>query len=187
MVNVPDSGVPLLTGVPQRVLPDWYRFFKALARVAGDALPAGDYTAADVLAKLLTVDGTGSGLDADTVDGLHAENGTYTPTVTATSGTITSVTGAQGAYLKVGRFYACVFSFTIADNGTGSGFQQVTLPAVVDVSIVPTAGTELSAGNSVVGATVGGSSTLTMYNSGGGYPGGTGKIIAGFCFFRAAS
>lgn len=35
-------------------------------------LNAATYTAADVLAKLLTVDGTGTGLDADTVDGQHA-------------------------------------------------------------------------------------------------------------------
>ncbi|HWQ76862.1 MAG TPA: hypothetical protein VN441_16265 [Syntrophomonas sp.] len=35
-------------------------------------LAAHGYTAADVLAKLLTVDGSGSGLDADTVDGNHA-------------------------------------------------------------------------------------------------------------------
>ena len=32
------------------------------------------YTAADVLAKLKTVDGSGSGLDADLLDGLHASN-----------------------------------------------------------------------------------------------------------------
>lgn len=36
------------------------------------ALPAANYTAADALAKLKTVDGSGSGLDADTVDGQHA-------------------------------------------------------------------------------------------------------------------
>jgi hypothetical protein len=35
-------------------------------------LNAATYTAADVLAKLLTVDGTGSGLDADLLDGQHA-------------------------------------------------------------------------------------------------------------------
>ncbi|KQM21945.1 hypothetical protein [Novosphingobium sp. Leaf2] len=35
-------------------------------------LPAAAYTAADVLAKLLTVDGTGSGLDADLLDGHDA-------------------------------------------------------------------------------------------------------------------
>lgn len=36
--------------------------------VASAALPAASYTAADVLAKIKTVDGSGSGLDADTVD-----------------------------------------------------------------------------------------------------------------------
>jgi hypothetical protein len=35
-------------------------------------LNAAAYTAGDVLAKLLTVDGAGTGLDADRVDGLHA-------------------------------------------------------------------------------------------------------------------
>lgn len=35
-------------------------------------LNAASYTAADVLAKLLTVDGSGSGLDADTLDGINA-------------------------------------------------------------------------------------------------------------------
>ena len=36
---------------------------------ADAALPAADYTAADVLTKLKTVDGSGSGLDADLLDG----------------------------------------------------------------------------------------------------------------------
>ena len=36
---------------------------------ADNALPAADYTAADVLTKLKTVDGAGSGLDADLLDG----------------------------------------------------------------------------------------------------------------------
>jgi hypothetical protein len=35
-------------------------------------LNSSAYTAADVLTKIKTVDGSGSGLDADTVDGLHA-------------------------------------------------------------------------------------------------------------------
>lgn len=37
-------------------------------------LASSSYTAADVKAKLLTVDGSGSGLDADTVDGVHASS-----------------------------------------------------------------------------------------------------------------
>ena len=35
-------------------------------------LPSASYTAADVLAKLLTVDGSGSGLDADLLDGMSS-------------------------------------------------------------------------------------------------------------------
>lgn len=38
---------------------------------AADFLLVANYTAADVLAKLLTVDGAGSGLDADLLDGQH--------------------------------------------------------------------------------------------------------------------
>ncbi len=41
----------------------------AAARTLAGALASASYTAADVLAKLLTVDGGGSGLDADTLQG----------------------------------------------------------------------------------------------------------------------
>jgi hypothetical protein len=56
--------------------PDNWRFIMDLASGI-DAqfaakLNAAAYTAADVLAKLLTVDGSGSGLDADLLDGQHA-------------------------------------------------------------------------------------------------------------------
>lgn len=44
----------------------------AATTTAGNALPAATYTAADILAKLLGVDGTGSGLDADKLDGKEA-------------------------------------------------------------------------------------------------------------------
>lgn len=44
-----------------------------------DALLASAYNANDVLTKLKTVDGSGSGLDADTVDGIH--NGSLTAKV----------------------------------------------------------------------------------------------------------
>lgn len=42
------------------------------ALTALGALPSSSYTASDVLAKLLTVDGAGSGVDADLLDGQHA-------------------------------------------------------------------------------------------------------------------
>ena len=50
----------------------------ALTQTSADAryLLKSAYTAADVLAKIKTVDGSGSGLDADTLDGVH--NGSVT-------------------------------------------------------------------------------------------------------------
>lgn len=45
---------------------------KALSNTVATKLNASGYTAADVLAKLLTVDGSGSGIDADKLDGLDA-------------------------------------------------------------------------------------------------------------------
>ena len=44
----------------------------AQGTLADAALPSLSYTAADVLTKIKTVDGTGSGLDADTIDGQEA-------------------------------------------------------------------------------------------------------------------
>lgn len=41
---------------------------------AGTALQPSDYTAEDVLDKIKTKDGEGSGLDADTLDGVHYQN-----------------------------------------------------------------------------------------------------------------
>lgn len=54
---------------------------------AGDvgAVPSGSYTAADVRAKLLTVDGAGSGIDADLLDGQH---GTFYRDLANATGTI---------------------------------------------------------------------------------------------------
>ena len=43
-------------------------------------LPSTSYTASDVLAKLLTVDGIGSGLDADLLDGLSSNSTLPIPT-----------------------------------------------------------------------------------------------------------
>jgi hypothetical protein len=56
--------------------PDNWRFIMDLASGIDTQfaakLNAATYTAADVLAKLLTVDGAGTGLDADLLDGQHA-------------------------------------------------------------------------------------------------------------------
>ena len=53
------------------------------------------------------------------------EEGTWTPVVTSTTGTLTSVTGQAGAYTKIGRIVTVTGFFQITTNGTGSGSLSV--------------------------------------------------------------
>lgn len=58
--------------------------FTNIATAVNTKLDTSTYTAADVLTKLLTVDGTGTGLDADKVDGFNistASSGTDANTI----------------------------------------------------------------------------------------------------------
>ena len=45
--------------------------FTNLNNALGDKLNSNDFTASNILTLIKTVDGTGSGLDADTLDGLQ--------------------------------------------------------------------------------------------------------------------
>ena len=56
--------------------------------------------------------------DANTLD--DYEEGTYTPTVTPTSGAITSYT-STGYYVKTGKQVTCWFNVKITNVGTGTG------------------------------------------------------------------
>ncbi|HVJ24862.1 MAG TPA: hypothetical protein VM756_13095, partial [Burkholderiales bacterium] len=74
--------------------------FTPAAHTHGNADLTG-YTAADVLAKLLTVDGAGSGIDADLLDGLSSAafattrtSGTWTPADTSGAGLALTVYAA---------------------------------------------------------------------------------------------
>jgi len=59
-------------------------------------LLSSQYTASDILAKLKTVDGSGSGLDADTVDGVH--NGSLTAKILAAEGDNRSISTKPSDY-----------------------------------------------------------------------------------------
>jgi hypothetical protein len=61
-------------------------------------LNASDYTAADVLTKIKTVDGSGSGLDADTLDGVQASG--FITTSTAQPSQIAIRNGSPTIYLR---------------------------------------------------------------------------------------
>jgi hypothetical protein len=55
------------------------------------------------------------------------EEGTFTPTITSASGTLTSYTGTI-TYVKTGTSVVLNIDFTITNYGTGSGVINVTLP-----------------------------------------------------------
>lgn len=55
------------------------------------------------------------------------EEGTFTPTVTSSGGTLTSST-ATGRYTKIGNMVSVAVSISITNHGTGTGELRVTLP-----------------------------------------------------------
>jgi len=104
--------------------------FTALNTAVATGQTSASYTAADVLAKLITVDGSGSGLDADLLDGLNsatantastivardASGNFAAATITATSfsGTFNGVAGITSGSITG------ITDLAIADGGTGS-------------------------------------------------------------------
>ena len=90
-------------------------------------LDASGYTAADILSKLLTVDGTGSTLDADLLDGQHAAAFAAASHAHA----IANVTGLQAALdakLASASFTAAaVLALLLTVDGPGSGLDADTL------------------------------------------------------------
>jgi hypothetical protein len=63
------------------------------------------------------------------------EEGTYTPTVAATSGTITSYTSTAG-YTRIGRSVTVAANLTITDKGTGAATLTISLPFTANGSFI---------------------------------------------------
>jgi hypothetical protein len=107
----------------------------ALNELDTEKLAASSYTAADVLSKLLTVDGSGSGLDADTLDGISSA-GFY-----QTGGTDVSV----------------------ADGGTGRSSTVAYAPIVGGVTTTAAEQSVVSAGTAGQLLTSAGASAIPVY------------------------
>jgi hypothetical protein len=115
--------------------------------------------------------------DANTLD--DYEEGTWTPTVTSGTGSITTVT-TGGQYRKIGSLVVAQFQYTITNNGTGA--------SSITVAGLPFAGTANTSAGAIREIAIAGvtgscylsSSTnllLATYNN--GYPGGTSWNIVG--------
>lgn len=116
-----DSDSPLLARPALKTTVDQVNAI----RDNGEPLLKSTYTASDILTKVKTVDGAASGLDADLVDGAHADT-----TATANSVAKRTATGQVKAVAAVNSDEAVVLSqYTAADvltkiktvDGAGSG------------------------------------------------------------------
>jgi hypothetical protein len=83
---------------------------------------AASYTAADVLAKLITVDGSGSGLDADLLDGLNSATANTASTIVARDASGNFAAGTITATLSGNASTATALTSTlgVAAGGTGA-------------------------------------------------------------------
>ena len=102
------------------------------------------------------------------------EDGAYTPTVTAGSGSITSYS-ATAKYTRIGRQVTVCFEVTISNNGTGATSLIVTLPFTCGSQPSIGVGRENGSTGNILQAYVGASaSTAIVLTATNGYPGASG-------------
>lgn len=144
-----------------------------------------------------------SNLDADKVDGqdgayylslANATNwstaslawSTYTPTITASSGTFTSVS-ATGRYAEMGTICFVQAVITITTNGTAAGYIKVPLPIGAAAQAHTLSGIEVaSTGISVNGYIASGASEIAVRKYDGTYLGANGYVIVIDGFYEVA-
>ena len=155
----------------------------------GDLIPG---TGADTFARLAV--GTDYGFlqaDAAQATGLLWNNAawtTYTPTVTATTGSFTTVS-ATGRYTRVGKLCVTQFTVTITTNGTAAGQVVVTAPfgasaAVTYMGVTRESNATGNAGYAAISS--GGGSSFYCANYDNSYMGGTGRLISGTISYEVA-
>lgn len=123
--------------------------FTALNTDIGNRVLSSSYTASDVLTKIKTVDGTGSGLDADLLDGLSSASTNTISTIVARDSSGNFAAGQITASLLVGSLTVPTTG-TLSISGSSSGSIALTVPAVAGshtVTLPATTGTVVTTGD----------------------------------------
>lgn len=153
--------------------------FDNLNTEVGSKLATATYTAADVLTKIKTVDGVGSGLDADLLDGLNSSNTDTTGNTVVTrssgnfsAGTITAalvgnVTGnVTGNLTGTVTGNATNVSGTVAINNGGTG---ATTESTARTALgLGTLATQASSAVSITGGSITGIADIAIADGGTG-------------------
>jgi hypothetical protein len=109
------------------------------------------------------------------------EEGTWTPVVTAGTGTITTVGTVLGRYTRIGRIVNLEFKITITTNGTGGAYLLIAgMPFASNTSLYFVGcGTRLSTGPLGLCISANTSTEMIMTYSDGTYPGANGVQLQG--------
>lgn len=115
-----------------------------------------------------------------TVSALGAlpESGVWTPVVTSSAGTITTVGVVVGTYVKIGDFVYQEFDITITTNGTGSGILQVAGSPFTLPSTVVSAADSGVTGYPIFGYTIAGNK-FSLWTAAAAYPAVNGSRFIG--------
>jgi hypothetical protein len=136
----------------------------------------------------LIIGTSGKGIDFSATPGTGTselladyEEGTWTPSVTSTSGTITLLGPVSGTYTKIGRRVFVNFSVEITTNGTGAGSVRVSgLPYTIS-GFGSGSGRENGVnGYMIQSAGFNGATLFDILTYLGLYPGGSGFKLDGF-------
>lgn len=119
-------------------------------------LAASSYTAADVRTKLLTVDGVGSGIDADLLDGYHATTGTAAsaiPVRDASGNLPGNITGAAASCTgNAATASKLATARTITISGAVSGSASFDGSANISISVAANGLLDTDMGHNNVGS-----------------------------------
>lgn len=112
------------------------------------------------------------------------EEGTWTPTVTASTGTITAV-ATSGTYTRIGRQVTIFARIEINNNGTGAGTLRVTgMPfAAANAKMFNCAGREDRSVGFAWAASAVSTTEIVMTKYDGTYPGGTNYEFSLICTY----
>lgn len=102
--------------------------FTAINTDIGTRLLSADYTASDVLTKIKTVDGSGSGLDADLLDGKNSDSTNTVSTIVARDSSGNFAAGQITATTLVGALVVPTTG-NISLSGSSSGSITLSAPA----------------------------------------------------------
>lgn len=109
--------------------------FSNLNTDVGNRVLSSTYTAADVLTKIKTVDGSGSGLDADLLDGLNSSTSNTVSTIVARDSSGNFAAGQITATTFVGSMSVPV-SGSITLTGSSSGNITLQAPAAAGTNTI---------------------------------------------------